>query len=49
MIGASILNQKKYDKLTDLHAQDLKTEKDVSAMTRMLSKLAMEKALYFYL
>ena len=39
------MDQKKFDELTDLLAQDLKTEKDVSAMTRMLSKFAMEKAL----
>jgi putative transposase len=39
------LDQKKFDELTDLLAQDLKTEKDVSVMTRMLSKFAMEKAL----
>ena len=39
------MDQKKFDELTDLLAQDLKTEKDVSAMTRMLSKFAIEKAL----
>jgi len=39
------LDQKKFDELTDLLAQELKTEKDVSTMTRMLSKFAMEKAL----
>jgi putative transposase len=39
------VNQEDFDELADKLARNLKTEKDVSAMTRMLAKVAMERAL----
>lgn len=39
------MNQKNFDEMADHLAKNLKTDKDVSAMMRMLSKVAMERAI----
>ncbi len=39
------MNQKDFDEMADHLAKNLKTDKDVSAMMRMLSKVAMERAI----
>jgi len=44
------LNQKDFDEMADHLAKNLKTDKDVSAMMRMLSKVAMEgRGLVYYI
>ena len=39
------LNQEEFTELAERLAQNLKSEKDVSAMTRMLAMVVMERAL----